>query len=211
MIIPHIYALAYRLHRALAKYFLKLSLFHSQAMAIGYCLSHRVKLDYKNTEFIGMPVLEISKRANVTIEPGFSCRSGRHSRSIDNRGFSKIAVEEGATLTIGEHSGMSNTCIYCAQEITIGKYVNIGAGSMIFDTDFHSLSWEDRRNGADWEKRRKKPVRIGDDVFIGAECLILKGVTIGNKAIIGAGSVVTCDIPEGEIWAGHPARFVRKL
>lgn len=51
---------------------------------------------------------------------------------------------------------------------------------------------------------------INDNVFIGARCIILKGVTIGSKSIIGAGSVVTKNIPEGEIWAGNPAKFIKK-
>ncbi|MEI3417887.1 MAG: DapH/DapD/GlmU-related protein [Blautia sp.] len=55
------------------------------------------------------------------------------------------------------------------------------------------------------------PVVIKNGVFIGANSIILKGVTIGEKAIIGAGSVVTRSIPDGEIWAGNPARFIRKI
>lgn len=55
------------------------------------------------------------------------------------------------------------------------------------------------------------PVVIKDGVFIGAHCIILKGVTIGEKSIIGAGSVVTKSIPDGEIWAGNPAKFIRRI
>lgn len=55
------------------------------------------------------------------------------------------------------------------------------------------------------------PVVIKNGVFIGANSIILKGVTIGEKAIVGAGSVVTRSIPDGEIWAGNPAKFIRKI
>ena len=58
---------------------------------------------------------------------------------------------------------------------------------------------------------RTKPVHIGENVFIGGHCVILKGVTIGDGAVIGAGSVVTKSIPAGEIWAGNPAKFIRKV
>ena len=58
---------------------------------------------------------------------------------------------------------------------------------------------------------KSSPVTIGDDVFIGAHSTILKGVTIGDRAIIGACSVVTKNVPDDEIWAGNPARFIRKM
>lgn len=55
------------------------------------------------------------------------------------------------------------------------------------------------------------PIRKGDEVFIGADVIILKGVSIGERSIIGAGSVVTKDVPPDKIWAGPPAKFVRKI
>ena len=82
---------------------------------------------------------------------------------------------------------------------------------MIFDTDFHSLDWRDRKDGTDITKRKKASVVIKDLVFIGAHSIILKGVTIGEKSIVGAGSVVAKDIPDGEVWAGNPAKFVRRV
>lgn len=82
---------------------------------------------------------------------------------------------------------------------------------MIFDTDFHSLDWRDRKDGTDITKRKKASVVIKDLAFIGAHSIILKGVTIGEKSIVGAGSVVAKDIPDGEVWAGNPAKFVRRV
>ena len=55
------------------------------------------------------------------------------------------------------------------------------------------------------------PVVIKDGAFIGAHCIILKGVSIGEKSVVGAGSVVTKSIPDGEIWAGNPAKFIRRI
>ncbi|MCD7824200.1 MAG: hypothetical protein LUG86_09355 [Oscillospiraceae bacterium] len=56
-----------------------------------------------------------------------------------------------------------------------------------------------------------RPVAVGNGAFIGAHTIILKGVTVGEKSIVGAGSVVTKSIPDGEIWAGNPAHFIRKV
>lgn len=80
---------------------------------------------------------------------------------------------------------------------------------MIFDTDFHPLDALKRRIG--FEGMKSKPVTIEDDAFIGAHCVICKGVTIGSRSIVAAGSVVVKDIPRNEIWGGNPARFIRKI
>lgn len=107
---------------------------------------------------------------------------------------------------------MSNTSIHCKQEITIGDYVNIGGGCMIFDTNFHSTDWRDRKDRKlDVENKKCAPVYIGNYVFIGARSLICKGVTIGDRSIIAAGSVVVKDIPSDEVWGGNPAKFIKKI
>ena len=98
----------------------------------------------------------------------------------------------------------------CAEEsITIGDDVWVGGNCTITDTDFHPLHLEDRLarplDGA------TAPVMIEDGAFIGMQSLILKGVTIGARSVIGAGSVVTRNIPPGVIAAGNPARVIRPL
>jgi acetyltransferase-like isoleucine patch superfamily enzyme len=112
-------------------------------------------------------------------------------------------------LTIGDDFGMTGGSIVCEAQITIGNRVNIGCNSIITDTDFHPLDPVERQtfplNGA------TAPITLADDVFIGMQVLILKGVTIGKNAVIGAGSVVTRDIPPNSIAAGNPARVLRTL
>lgn len=124
-----------------------------------------------------------------------------------------IEVEANAKLVIGKNSGMSGGMIYCANSITIGEFVNIGGGTRIYDTNFHSLSWKDRRLPSSFDKLNTKtsPVFIDDDVFIGTNCIIGKGVHIGARSIIAAGSVVVKDIPSDEVWGGNPAQFIRKI
>ncbi|MBQ9230719.1 MAG: acyltransferase [Prevotella sp.] len=107
---------------------------------------------------------------------------------------------------------MSNTIIFCMNEIVIGDYVNIGGQCLIMDSNFHSLNWEERMIPEDDKKNaRTAPVHIGSHVFIGARTIICKGVTIGDKAIVSAGSVVVCNIPPLEIWGGNPAKFIKRL
>ena len=175
------------------------------------CLDyHHVRYHPDNISIVGLPIINIGKQCKVEIGNCVSIVSGVRN-GIDASVCSKINVKDYATLRIGSNSGMTNVVIQCHESVTIGNYVNIGAGSMIFDTDFHSLYWKDRYDGTDVSKRATKPVIIKDFVFIGAHSIILKGVTIGEKSIVGAGSVVSKDIPDGEIWAGNPARFIRKI
>ncbi len=113
-------------------------------------------------------------------------------------------------MTIGDHVGMSNVTIVCHDEINIGNNVRIGGSTRIYDTDFHSLN-SDERDVMVGGNVRTAPVNIHDGAFIGAHCIILKGVTVGEDSIVGAGSVVARDIPDHEIWAGNPARLIRRI
>lgn len=120
-------------------------------------------------------------------------------------------MARGAVLKIGDHVGISQSAIVCQKEITIGNNVKIGGGVKIYDTDFHSLDALLRTSKEDFLHRKKVPVIIRDNAFIGAFSIILKGITIGKNSIIGAGSVVTHSVPDNQIWAGNPAKFIRNI
>lgn len=111
-------------------------------------------------------------------------------------------------IRIGDGCGISNATLFACDGIMLGNQVLVGGGTKIYDTDFHWLDFGKRMNEPGGATR---PVKIKDGAFIGAHCIILKGVTIGEKSIVGAGSVVTKSIPDGEIWAGNPAKFIRRI
>ena len=96
----------------------------------------------------------------------------------------------------------------CLKKIDILEETYIGGGCEIYDTDFHSLSSEKRRND---KNLPGGSILIGPRAFIGGFCTILKNVTIGEGAVVGANSLVTKDVPSFEIWAGVPAKFIRKI
>lgn len=123
----------------------------------------------------------------------------------------QITVGRGARLTIADHAGINGSLIYCMNRIEIGRHTQIGGGSRIYDTNFHNLDWQARRDPQLNGVAATAPVIIGDDVFVGTCCIIGKGVTIGPRSIIAAGSVVTRSIPADELWGGNPARFIKKL
>ena len=180
-------------------------------LTVNYLLSHNVKFEPKKCFFFGLTHLRINKDSNVIIGDEFIARSGVNA-GIDCVNGCKIAVGKSATQIIGECSGMTNSIIQCHEKITIGHHVNIGAGCLIMDSNFHSTNWEDRLDRRkDIENHRNAPVAIGDVCFIGARSIICKGVTIGDHSMIAAGSVVTKDVPANELWGGNPATFIKKL
>lgn len=154
-----------------------------------------------------VPTLRISPKAK-SVSIGSNCSFNNYN---DAGWFAKcsIWVKAGAVLEIGDNSGMNGALVYAAKKIIIGNNVKIGGGSRIFDTDFHPLDYKARRNTIDGTAA--KPIIIEDDVFIGAGSIILKGVTIGARSIIAAGSVVTKSIPADEIWGGNPAKKIRSI
>jgi acetyltransferase-like isoleucine patch superfamily enzyme len=133
--------------------------------------------------------------------------------AVDNRGgrievdncafFSGVRLEcwAGATIRIGNGTYLNrNVEIVAARSVTIGRDCKIARDVIVMDTDQHPLP------GAELVVR---PVTIGDRVWIGARALVLKGVRVGDDAVIAAGSVVTRDVPARAVVAGVPAKLVR--
>jgi len=122
-------------------------------------------------------------------------------------------------IEIGNRVGISSACLWAKERITIGNDVNIGGDSLIMDNDAHPHDFQQRRAIFEIEVGPEEylktiptaPIQIDDDVWIGARCQILKGVHIGARSIIAAGSVVTKDIPADVIAGGNPCKIIRSL
>lgn len=170
------------------------------------------RVSCKNIKSFGRPYITVASTGQLLIGKGCRLNNGTRFNVIGYNNPCIILVAQGAKLTIGSHVGMSQTALICHYEIEIGNYVKIGGGTKIYDSDFHSLIPNDRcTRQSDITNTKKAKVTIGDNVFIGAGVTILKGVTIGENSVVGAGSVVAKDIPSNEIWAGNPARLIRKI
>lgn len=160
----------------------------------------------------GIPQIDVHRTATFTIGNACIINSGLVYNPIGRYTPSFFMVRENATLKIGNNVGISSAALICQKEIIIDDNVKIGGGVCIYDTDFHSLNPSLRLdNNADQQDKKSNAVHIKSNVFIGAHSTILKGVTIGENAIIGACSVVARDVPDNEIWAGNPARFIKDL
>jgi maltose O-acetyltransferase len=112
----------------------------------------------------------------------------------------------GANIHLGTRVFFNFSCIVLdVCKVQIGDYTLFGPGVQIL-TPLHPLDHELRR-----KQELGKPIEIGSDVWVGGGALILAGVRIGSRAVIGAGSVVTRDVPEGVLAAGNPCRVIRKI
>jgi acetyltransferase-like isoleucine patch superfamily enzyme len=107
-----------------------------------------------------------------------------------------------AEIRIGNDCGFSGTVIAAFRSIVLGDHVTCGANTLITDSNWHP---EDPRSGT------PAPVRIGNNVWLGVNTTVLKGVTVGENAVIGAGSIITSDIPANVIAAGNPCRVIKDL
>ncbi|MEO3743746.1 sugar O-acetyltransferase [Plantactinospora sp. B5E13] len=124
----------------------------------------------------------------VTVRPPFHC-------------------DYGTQIRIGDRSYLNfNTVLLDVAAITIGADVQIGPNVQLL-TAYHPVEAEPRR--AKWEAAR--PIVLGDNVWLGGGVIVLGGVTIGPDTVVGAGSVVTRDLPAGVVAVGNPARVVRPI
>ena len=166
------------------------------------CKLHGVKLG-KNIRFTGIPFFSRVKGSKITIGDrcSFVSRETGNLMGLNHRCVISTGTKD-AVLEIGNNCGFSGTTIWCFKKIVLGDNVRVGANVTIMDGDAHQ---DDPRAG------KNKEVIIGDNVWIGASCIIMKGVHIGKESLIGAGSVVTSDIPDGVIAAGNPCKVIRTI
>jgi acetyltransferase-like isoleucine patch superfamily enzyme len=158
----------------------------------------------------GPLLLRCHRTARVRIGDDCRIQSGFQGNPVGGGSHMALWVGPGGHLTVGDRVGLSNSTIVCMSSVSIEDEVFLGGGSRVYDTDFHSLDAGDRSRPGNPGARRA-PVTIGRRAFVGGHSTLLKGVTIGDEAVIGAGSVVRSDVPPRQVWAGNPAAFLREL
>lgn len=164
----------------------------------------------KGWRFYGVPIIQKHRKSMMGFGSNFQLRSSVRSNPLGpNHPVILCTWQEDAELRIGDNFGMTGGVICTTKQIIIGNNVTVGANVTIIDTDFHPVDLEQRRLVPNQAK--PAPVLIEDDVFIGTNVLVLKGVKIGKGSVIGAGSVVTQDIPARSIAAGNPAKIIAKV
>jgi acetyltransferase-like isoleucine patch superfamily enzyme len=151
-----------------------------------------------NTYIENKGKIEIGKQSCL-----FSNRSGHTAKTA------LITDNKNACIKIGNHFTSQGARIYAADKIIIGEHVMLAAGVSISDSEGHPvcINVENRYHG----KPQVKPVIIGNNVWLAQNATVLNGISIGNNSIIGANSVVTHDVEENCVYAGVPAKLIKKL
>jgi acetyltransferase-like isoleucine patch superfamily enzyme len=115
-----------------------------------------------------------------------------------------------SSIRIGNNCILNGTVIHSRSKVIIGDNCMFGAGAVIMDSDFHSTTINPaiRRRAVEVVDR---PVVLGNNVWVGRNAIILKGVHIGDNSVIAAGSIVTKSVPSNQMFGGNPAHFIRVL
>lgn len=156
----------------------------------------------RNVCFHGNAILSRAPQSFIKI--GDNC-TFNSSSLFNNRGINHkciVATQQGACIKIGIGCGFSGVSIVSSNSVTIGNNVLVGTNCMIGDRNDH----EDR-----FPQFPPKPVVIGNNVWIGMNSTIMRGVTVGDNSIIGANSLVTKDVPSNVIAAGIPAKIIKAI
>jgi acetyltransferase-like isoleucine patch superfamily enzyme len=155
-------------------------------------------------------LLIINNSGTFKIGSDFKANSSSLKNVIGGDTRCSFVINKGASIVIGDNVKISNSAFYSNASITIEDHVMIGGSCRFWDSDFHPIDPEVRLNTPN-EHYKSKPILIKNNAFIGGGSIILKGVTVGANSVVGAGSVVSRSIPDNEIWAGNPAKFIKKL
>ena len=163
----------------------------------------------KNLKLYGVPLILKDKMSQICLGDQVTINSGILSNLLGLYQRTHLVARHGGKITIGNHVGMSGVTIYAWKDISVGDYTQIGANTKIVDTDFHPLDPLARQNN-DIKTVKTAPVYIGKNVFIGMNCIILKGSYIPDNCVVGGGSVVCGKFSTNSVIVGNPAREIRK-
>ncbi len=168
---------------------------------------HRSRCLFSASAVTGTGTLSVGKYwLGQLPEPStFTVLPGGHVRLNGNFVLHKhcnVRIGKDGSLTLGSGYAADNLRMDCHCSIVIGDGVAIASDVTIMDTDHHKIVGSDSA---------PRPISIGDHVWIGTRSTILKGVTIGNGAVIAAGSVVNRDVEPGWLYGGVPARKIRPI
>lgn len=162
--------------------------------------------------YYGMPVVSRAPGSSIELGPRVVlCSHPRFTALGVARPVILRTLSASASIRIGADVGISGGVICAFSSVQVGDRCLIGADVQITDTDFHATAPANRRFETRPEMIASAPVVIEDNVFLGAGVRVLKGVRIGSNSVVGAGSLVTRDIPPDVIAAGVPARVIAQL
>lgn len=163
-----------------------------------------------NVQFLDTPIIDVGNGGRLEIGEDVMIDSDRRAYHSSMHSPTKlVAKTPGAIILIGSKSRIHGTCIHARSSVRIGRQCLIAANCHIVDSNGHEKLLDHPAGRLD-SIDQPLPIVIGDSVWIGMNCVILPGVSIGDGAVIGTGSVVTRDIPAGCFAAGVPAEVLER-
>jgi acetyltransferase-like isoleucine patch superfamily enzyme len=158
---------------------------------------------------LGKPIVDIRDGCKLVIGDNVTLNSRNKGYHINMHSPVKLFADRpNATIRIGANTRLHGSCIHAYESVTVGRNCLIAANCQIFDGSGHDLSFQDVENRVN-TRGESRPVAIGDNVWVGANCVILPGVSIGSGSVIAANSVVTKDVPPMVVAGGNPAVVIR--
>lgn len=165
---------------------------------------------WKSVRFNGFTIIYAFKGSKIDFKgKGIVINSDPYSNLMGLYQRTIIVARHGGKIRICGGTGISGSTIYAMTSIHIGSHCMIGGNCKIIDNDFHSLNAADRKLQPS-NTIGKKAISIGDNCFIGANSIILKGTKLGNNCVVGAGSVVSGVFPDNVVIAGNPCKVIRR-
>jgi bifunctional N-acetylglucosamine-1-phosphate-uridyltransferase/glucosamine-1-phosphate-acetyltransferase GlmU-like protein len=185
---------------------------HARRIVFGPLIALRLRLAGvkvgTGVRLFGSPIVRRWRGSAISVGAGSELRSSRRSNVLGvSHPVVLATMTKDARIEVGERCGLSGTTLCAAESIAIGADCLFGADTLVTDNDHHALV-ADLRLSKSMAGVGVEPIKIGSRVFIGARAIILKGTSIGDDAIVGAGSVVAGDVPAKAIVIGNPARVV---
>lgn len=174
--------------------------------------AHGVETEYGYVTLLGEPIIYKAPNSTIKIGKGVLLISDSQYNSAGVNHPCIIATEkEGAEIILEDGTGFSGVSIVAKNRIHIGRRSGCGVNCNIWDNDFHSLDAAKRASEQNTDYTKEAPIEIGDDVWIGANVTILKGISIGDNCVIGTMSLINKDIPSNSMAVGIPAKIVKNI
>ena len=176
-----------------------------------FLMEHGVDTQPGFVTLYGNPIIHLAPGARIIMEEGVTLISDSESNWAGINHPVIIAADEGAEIILHKRVGLSGTSIVAVDRVEIGEDTMLGANTNVYDTDFHSVEPKERLNQKTIRDASHAPITIGKNCWIGSNSTVLKGVRMGDNAVVGAMSLVNKDVPDNVLVGGVPAKIIKKL